>query len=362
MLRDSLLSVVIQGPVDKKNTLLCAKSARRAFPKAEIILSTWLGSKVDQIEKYVDKVVFSPDPGGHHYGMGSILLNLNRQLISTKVGLKYATRPYILKLRSDLYVGSNALLKIQLPKIRNKKFAHFKGWLCVSNLFTRKCIYARDGSRVETPFLVTDWWHFGLAEDVKLFYDCPLPDESSMALYWARNDKGSKPDPYDGALWRYSSEQYITSNCARKKIPDFTFDNYLDTNQRALDVSSNYIVNNFFVLDPAQSNIHPLKPTYKRYDYRMEPGFLESFYSPKTWWVDYKNLVDPSLDLKNISSRWERLDSECYLKFIRSLHDLRWHVSRFSNSIKRLPVLMTKVIYFGILFLWSYGVNLRRSR
>ena len=95
------ISVVVQGPVvgkpdwppSKRLTERCLASIRRHLPGAEIILSTWAGSPVDGLD--FDRLVECQDPGGvllHEHKGRKIFFNCSRQIVSTREGLRAATR------------------------------------------------------------------------------------------------------------------------------------------------------------------------------------------------------------------------------------------------------------------------------
>ena len=102
----SEISVVIQGPMRDKsgaNLQRAVTSIREHLPGAQIIVSTWVGEKVD--EALVDKVVWTKDPGPDRGALGSS--NQSRQSLSTVVGLRVAERPLALKWRVEFFLTSN---------------------------------------------------------------------------------------------------------------------------------------------------------------------------------------------------------------------------------------------------------------
>lgn len=95
------LSLVVQGGVNNPLTARCMEALRKQFPNAELILSTWESSDVTGL--LADKIVFSPDPGATVCDeVAGVLNNVNRQLVSTKAGIAAASRPFILKTRTDI--------------------------------------------------------------------------------------------------------------------------------------------------------------------------------------------------------------------------------------------------------------------
>ena len=108
---------VIQGAIDRRAyadtfvTLEAVKSIRKYYPDAEIILSTWESETIEpSLVTSCDRVVLSEDPGGIPTEQG--LLNVNRQIVSTRRGLSVATRRFSVKLRSDNIVSSPKLLSV----------------------------------------------------------------------------------------------------------------------------------------------------------------------------------------------------------------------------------------------------------
>lgn len=107
------LSVVIQGPLGKNPTVdgidACLASLHQWAPEAEIIISTWPGQDVGRLPPYC--IVIQPkDPGGWRDYL--VTINPNRQLLSTQVGIARATRPYVLKMRADHRLTSDAFLQL----------------------------------------------------------------------------------------------------------------------------------------------------------------------------------------------------------------------------------------------------------
>ena len=112
------ITVVVQGPTVGKPgspprerlTHLCLERVRKHLTGAEIILSTYHGSDVTGLS--FDILVESEDPGATAYYDGpSRVNNVNRQIVTTRAGLSRATRPYALKIRSDLLLEGNGFLR-----------------------------------------------------------------------------------------------------------------------------------------------------------------------------------------------------------------------------------------------------------
>ena len=55
------ISVIVQGAINKNETIKCLQSIRQYLPGAEIILSTWEGSNITDLD--YDNLILSKDPG-----------------------------------------------------------------------------------------------------------------------------------------------------------------------------------------------------------------------------------------------------------------------------------------------------------
>lgn len=216
MISSKDISVVVQGPVQHQDDLTkCVlESVRKHLPYAELILSTWKGSDVSELN--YDVLLLNDDPGAINKTN-----NVNRQIVSTRNGLQKATRRYAVKLRTDtLLTGTGFLDAFDRYPERRDDFKVFKHKVVIPNLYTR------NPSRIvpHNPlyfFHPSDIFQFGLREDLLLLWDIPLASANSKSV----------------------PEQYIWTSCLRK-----TFQNidYFHLNLREqLRISEISIINNF---------------------------------------------------------------------------------------------------------------------
>ena len=182
MIRGEDISIVVQGPIlsqsafditDETTKLVCSR-LKKVFPKSEVILSTWEGSETGGIP--YDRLVLSKDPGGVWFECGNptFLNNCNRLIVSTRAGIEAATRKYVLKVRSDLFVVSSGFLKYfyQFPHFdQNYKFV--KNRIIAFSLDSIKahktCLFT-----MKRPYHISDWAYFGYREDLLNLYTIPL--------------------------------------------------------------------------------------------------------------------------------------------------------------------------------------------
>lgn len=174
------ITVVVQGPVQTFNdrpqepniTTKCLNSIREHLPGATIILSTWPGQDLSGLD--YDELVISPDPGANCRNLKldgtQQWYNNNRQIVSSLAGLKSVTTKYAVKLRSDNFLTSSDFVTLQQRySKRCEQDCFLAERVVVSDVFTRK--YAKG---FPVAYHVSDFFYFGLTEDVLALWDFPL--------------------------------------------------------------------------------------------------------------------------------------------------------------------------------------------
>lgn len=284
------ISVVIQGAIDEKLTPKCLQSVRKYLPDAEVILSTWKGSEISSLEGLYDKLVLNVDPGASpmDYPLQLRPYNLNRYLVSSKNGIQISTKSYILKMRSDLCLRNTSFLKyFDKFSERNDRYSIFKHKVLTSSLYT---ISGESGTGKErgithyTPYHISDWYHFGLSDDIKLLYSCKLVDMPNFASYIKKPDYPIKW--LNHRMWKFPPEQYLGVELAKKKYPDLDFPDCLHYDRVDLEQAKRFIIDNFITLDYKQSGIlmlkvadyADLKKMCKKF-WKIPPHVFENMYS-----------------------------------------------------------------------------------
>lgn len=251
------LSVVVQGAIDKEITLECLKSIRNFLPDAEIILSTWQGSDVKGLD--YDILVLNKDPGAIKTDLvNNVTNNQNRQLVSTREGIKKASRKYILKLRTDFVLHSAKFLEYWNKFLsRHETYNIFRHKIIASSVFSR---IAFDFNHRPILFHPSDFFLLGLADDLKDYFDSirlATDDELGNWQYLYPNKI-----PYPEAHYRYAPEQFFLLSYA-KQFFDIKFEDWTDWNQENIELSKNILYNNFIFLDYKQSGIFSEKFAYE---------------------------------------------------------------------------------------------------
>ncbi|MBB4634496.1 WavE lipopolysaccharide synthesis family protein [Longimicrobium terrae] len=303
--RSGQISVVVQGPVmgapdappAARLTQRCLQSVRRHLPDAEIVLSTWRGSDVSGL--HFDVLVESDDPGGPrcddpaHPGWGPVYYNADRQAVSTYQGLRAASRPYAMKLRSDmLLTGTGFLRYFGRYRARSPQWRLFRERVVVPNYFSRN-----PRNRLPYPFHPSDWFQFGLREDLLDLWNSPPLDPSVPRWYEHRPHAPNDPEPW--VMYRYTVEQWVWLSFLRRhgEVP---FEHKCDDSPEALDLSDLAFANNLVVADRRALGIRFAK-------YPVSVQHAETLYTHREWQALYAAFCDPDarveMDLPHVSKR-----------------------------------------------------------
>lgn len=248
------ISVVIQGPIYRNVTEECIKSIRHWLPDAEIILSTYYASGASDLD--CDILVENNDPGAAIADFDiNYSNNFNRQLITTQKGIEKSTQKYILKLRTDLVLHNTKFLDYYDKfQARNEKYSIFNCRVLCSAIYSKECWLARNiNSTHPTPFHPSDFWFFGLAEDIKDYFLNTQPATEQELGNW----KYKYPNriPYPNAIFRYAPEQSFCYSWAKRKFPDISFEDLSDYHTATIELSNNILYNNFIFLGYYESGI-----------------------------------------------------------------------------------------------------------
>lgn len=270
MIDTSDISVIVQGAINKEETPKCLRSIRKHLPGAEIILSTWEGSNVSDFTGLYDILILNKDPGApiiEEYKLRTVYNNMNRQLLSTQEGLRKASRKYAMKLRSDLIFTSDKFLEyFDKFQQRTGEYNLFERKILTPTLFTRFNIkFGKQYERVKIPFHISDWWLFGLREDLnKYFLDTPLVKEPEFTNYFSLEENKSKNNPYGKAMFKFAPEQYFGYECFARNFDDIYMEDAADYSDELMEKFRKCLVNNFIILEFEQSGIYLNKYPYSK--------------------------------------------------------------------------------------------------
>lgn len=321
------ISVVVQGPVGDEITTQCLLSLRKYLPGAEIILSTWEGSDTKGLD--CDVLVLNKDPGGHLVDWPHpIMNNSNRQLVSVQGGLNKAKRKYALKIRTDLVLLNDNLLKYydRFPAMGDE-YKLFEHRVLVCSVYS--C--TNPGPRkFPMPFHPADFYFFGLTKDLKAYFlNTPLMTKEEISDY---KDKFLYPNrlPFPGRGSKYSPEQHFCLNWVKRTFKDVKYEDYSDWNEENFKLSNNILYNNFVFLSPSQSGIFSKK---YHLDMQIEDKFDEGIISYMKFQEIYKKNYDSNYEIEfDYLSQEDRIRNQ--MRNILELSNIISQNPQFQNFLK----------------------------
>jgi len=246
------ISFVFQGPVTHRGGDLVSnlKSTKRNFPDAEYLLSTWEGADVS-VFCHFDKVILNKDPG-------AILIdpvtgypnNILRQVVSTANGLKAASSRYAVKIRTDFAVENANFID------RWSAFTPaYPEMLCFSKPVAIISLGCNDPLRTTGLFHCSDFFYFGLKEDLLLYWDVEeqVRNENNRTL--TLTEKLLHPQ-YGLSFSRLATEQELLRNFVQNKYnKQFKMDFRDEFSKELLSLSEGILLNNFVLLDAAEAGV-----------------------------------------------------------------------------------------------------------
>lgn len=272
-----LVTFLVQGAIDNSgNTNRAITSIRKHFPNSKIILSTWVGSNISNLD--YDEVVLSKDPGALIINETTGLkFNLNRQIISTQKAIKYITTPYTIKTRTDsLFFNDSILYKYNKYSRRYKiNSDEMDRILVISDWYINPKI------KYPMAFHCSDFLYFGKTEDISMLFDCELMKKEDAKWFSNNIFPDNHPEEMNNLLFRYAAEQYIMINFLIKKGYVFDFNHAYIINDEIINLSEELIRNYLIVLPSLSIGLYNLKhkwmylrrwPCYSKKDLRKIYG------------------------------------------------------------------------------------------
>lgn len=337
------ISVVIQGPV-RSDTKRCLESIRRVLPNAEMIFSTWNDEEICGLD--FDKLVRSvlPPAFPQHRSSGT-LNNLNRLLRSSKAGVAEASRPYILKIRSDLILeNDNFLNNFELYPDRGSRSV-FRHKVIVPMTFSR-----REYRRWPVPFHLSDWAAFGLSEDIRRIYlEAEEVREPNFAEYFLdRKDE----TPFGTTTYRMAPEQFFCYSVFSSSFHDLRMNDAADVSPELIRAADDFVVSNYLILNYEQTGWHIEKYPESKDEFILEEQFF-TLWSAFIYQTVYKTYCDPDFVIPESKSR-------TFCNF-RSYYETRGRVKKHIDHLQHaalskrfeqlliIPLLSLKLFYFGIM-------------
>lgn len=279
----SNLSLIVQGPF---NDHICKvlHYYQNQYPSLEIVIISW-GLDYSKYKKNLSKktanikIIIAEDPGGQISANGE-KLNVNRQLVSTKLGIQNSSRKYCLKTRSDIKLNLNKTIeqynkfnRVNLTNTQNRES------ILIVNLTTENPLYSG------RYFSFCDWLYFGLTEDInKLIIAEPYPDE-----FLSFKSKNSSTLRYNAEQWMVLKGLLGQDFCS---IMPYSY----SITERVINHYLN-VLKSLIILNPSRLGM-------KSYKYNLLQFGLSRMYTFKEWkklyFNDYTYKFDKERILYNI--------------------------------------------------------------
>ncbi len=273
--RTDHISVIVQGPLagrpgnapETRLTEKTLQSIRRHLPGAEIVLSTWKGSDPSGMD--FDRFVESDDPGALPYtDFPDLRNNVNRQIVSTRAGLLRASRPFALKLRSDMLLRSAGFLDFfdRFPRRSTASILESKVVTCT--MYSRLAYFGpvthpppwdrKPGEPTRDvkfgwPYHPSDWFHFGRLQDVVSIWDVPLAPEPQDSRWFVGRPRPLN-DPGPHSMNRFTPEQHVWLSFLRKHRA-VDFEHKWDVREETIEGTERSFASDLVLVTPAQAGV-----------------------------------------------------------------------------------------------------------
>lgn len=335
------ISIILQGSIVKTETLKCLKSIRKFLPGSEVILSTWEGAEVEELEGLFDILVLNKSPEAVLMTEFKMTYNnLNRQLLSTQEGLKRATRKYAMKLRSDSILTSDKFLKYfdEFSK-KSENYQLFAHKVLIPTLFSRYSLkVSKNQASFNVPFHPSDWWMFGLREDLNKYYlDTPLAPEPYFTKYFELEENRGKISPFNAIKTKFTPEQYLCYEAFHRNFSDIYMKDVTDYTDEIMAKSRECFVNNFIVLNFKQSGIYLKKYPYSKNEKFAGEQYLGLYHFAR-YENEYKKFCDKDYEIttKNTIFTNEKIE----LKKLRIFKHITNFNDPYTKPLKKLEELL----------------------
>ena len=271
------LSIVLQGALFQGNLIETANHCRHwrsLFPRAEIILSLSLSDVVfgevrDGVFQTM-RLVPSLRHDGHLLSALALmrescdmvalaepalplppiktdtpkLNNANLQIAAARRGLGLATGRHVMRVRSDLIFLDRSFLDQvrEAQAMPRGAAAVFKERVLISWLYT-----LNPYTQERMPLHFSDWFHFGLLEDVRRIWAVP-PMTLADAMHYRTHPHAPGSNARERLFnTRLAVEQHIMYHCFHPAFPDLVLDHHND--RTSIRLATDILLDNFNICD-----------------------------------------------------------------------------------------------------------------
>jgi len=207
--------------------------------------------------------------------------------------------------------------------------------------------------RFDIPFHPSDFFFFGLNQDIKTYFmDTPLVEEPYYSHYFKDPDKLLEKElAFDGVIYRYPPEQYFTLSCFKRHFSDIKMENYSDTTPENIKQSEIAIVNNFIILEYKQHGIYTNKHACSKDELLVGDKQYFGLYNNLVYFEDYKKYCDPTFEIPKDSYKHK---NEKLLRVKKHIGKIR---SKKTPLIKKLEKIFISIPVSTIALLTAFFIS-----
>ena len=367
-----ILSIIVQGALFQGNMIETANHCRHwreLFPEAEIILALSVTDVIFGDLK--DGALNNPRlvPAHRHdrhllealtviinscnkIGLSSDALplppikidspklnNMNFQIAAAQMGLTMVSGKYVLRIRSDMVFLDRSFLDqytaSQMPP--RGEATLFTERVLVSWLFTLNPFTVE-----RMPLHISDWFHFGLVDDVRRIWTIPKITLADSLYYRTHPHAPYSNIPERLFNSRLAVEQHLAYHCFKKHFPKLILDYHND--HSSIELCMDILVDNFALCDLVATSCifekyaHEFNEHTKRYHCLTRSDWFAMAQSRD---VSYRDTLLPKIKEAAASFRYLQ---ECPCTFEAAR--LRTNDGRFLNG-EIIATPTTGVLFFG---------------
>lgn len=302
------LTFIFQGPCYEGITEECISNVKKNFPGSRLIFSTWTGQQVPF--DLVDRIIFTPDPGGEINSIWNTCDSTLRQLFSTYSGLLDVSTDYCCKIRSDTFLESNRLAEL----------IHYLHSNNLNKIVMLNYLSVNPG-RFPLTFHFCDWLVAGRSTELRKIYH-----HASQATEGINHFSGVTVDRCQyGWYCKHRSEQYIVLNWIKNLKKSIILPRFQTDIDKDIIASHNNFIRKHVLLVPGWAI--GVKNMKRLNDLTLNTG--DGFFSPN--YYDWE--CDESLNILRLSIGKELI--RCFYNSIKRMVLTPAYVMRFMLHIMR---------------------------
>lgn len=351
------ISIIFQGSVTRKNIHNIASHCRHwkdILPESELILSissTYLllaeidspldtlsllkvilitksdeiyTGSINVINKYCDFIVYDKNtlavPLPPIKDDASNYNNINFLIESSRNGFNFARKAYSLRIRNDAVFLNKDFIDHYCKNYsfpRKQETSVSKQRIMVSWIYTLNPF-----SEERLPLHISDWFHFGLTEDIKPIWEIPFLTFRDATYF--ENKKHQTSNGFEKRFnTRIAVEQHITLNFFKKKLPSIKLA-YLN-DLTSLNYFMDLTIDNFYIFGKSSSALR----INKHYQEELENPHKRSVCITEDAWrfmvlnrnIDYASILKGNVDKNILRISNNKFPMETFPKRYASIHE-----------------------------------------